>query len=269
MKLFFLGPTGSFSHQLATQVYPDATLVAARSFGEIVCQLQGDTDAIGVLPIENSSTSDIHENIDRLWSSGLKIIGEGYLNIRLHLIGLLGSRSSEIKTVCSHPKALEQCSKFINQRQLHVEEVASTSEAKERVLREQSLSHAAIGGFEMVDDNFTLLEQNIGNEVNNQTRFVFVSANGVDPISGAGKVTLLFKVRHEPGALAGVLAAFSQVGANLTKIESRPIPGTDWEYSFWVDVEGDDVNKIIEVAAKATQDYQVLGIYSRGESYSS
>lgn len=268
MKLYYLGPEGTFSHIIAGFLCPAAVVEPRRSFREIVESVIADR-AFGVLPIENSSTSDIHETIDLILNHDLRIVAEGYLNVRLQLVGLKSAVPAGVTTVLSHPKALAQCSRFISTGKLSTEETTSTGAAQAEVLKRGDPTCAAIGGGELLDPQaLAIIQSNIGDFGRNQTRFVVVSKSQ-DPIAKQepNKLSLSFKIPHQPGSLARILARFAEQKLNLTKIESRPIPGTDWEYNFWVDLECQNINQAIELAQRETMACKVIGSYVRGLAY--
>lgn len=274
MKVYYLGPLGSYSSIVAENAFSGESLEPLSSFRCIIDEVLKDPDVIGILPIENSSTSNIHENIDYFFAHDIKIIGEANLQIALHLTGLEAAELSDIKTVYSHPKALLQCSRFLEENKLHVEEVASTSDGGAQVLSRQDASCAVIGSRALAkSDGLQLLAENIGNEQDNKTRFVFVSQASHEPLSETGtpKIALTFKTKHEPGSLARVLTAIADTGCNVTKIESRPIPGTDWEYLFWIDVEvtSGDTLGLLQVIEESTLEYKLCGEFFVGPTFKS
>jgi prephenate dehydratase len=272
MDIYFLGPPGTFSHILARQVFKDTihSLVPANSFQQIFKEICDRDGAVGIIPMENSITSNVHENVDRLFVGDLKIVGEAFLEITLHLLGSEDCKPSEVKTLYSHPKALEQCAKFLSRYRGAVVETSSTANAAQ----ELPPGCALIGSSALAESaGLSVLQSDIGDISQNSTRFVFVSQSEIEDTSNAScnRLTFTFQVRHEPGALVKVLKALGETGANLTKIESRPIPGRDWEYLFWVDLEispeqRDDVCKIVK---DNTLEYQILGCYPGGNTYSS
>jgi prephenate dehydratase len=270
-KVFYLGPEGSYSHIAVTHaLVGDYQYVSCASFLEIVNNTLFTNHALGILPIENSITSDIHENIDYLFKNNFFILQEVFLSIHLHLIGLPTARLSEITTVCSHPRALAQCTKFIAKHSLKIQETTSTAIARDIVVTKQDPHMAAIGSRELLQDAVQLLAENIGNDSYNLTRFVCIGIDHREYHAAVhNKATIIFKVLHTPGSLAKVLHEFAKTHVNLTKIESRPIPGTKWEYIFWVDLENDetdiDVAEIKTILEKNTVSYTIIGTYQTGK----
>lgn len=269
MKIYYLGPVGSFSYIAAKNAYPKDQLISTNSFEEIILNTESDHESLGILPIENSITSDVYVNIDSIFARKLYIVKEIYLSITMNLIGLKNSKVEKIKTVYSHPKALVQCTKYISSHKLSSVEASSTAAAQEIVMQKNDLSLAAIGSNELVDkEKLEILESNIGNEKNNKTRFVSVSSK--QSLKDEKKATAIFSVKHEPGSLAKVLGKLAHVGINLTKIESRPIPGTEWEYKFWIDfeIEKEKMKVALNTLKENSLDVRIVGVYEKGKLYS-
>jgi len=274
VNAYFLGPSGSFSEIITKKVLVEKkfSFIDCVSFGEIGEKILKDKNCYGVLPIENSITSDIHENIDFLFKHELKIISEAYLNINLHLIGFRDSTFESIKTVYSHPRAILQCTNFLKKHLYQIIKTQSTSAGRKILLENKNRQEALIGSGEIVRNSreFDILIENIGNDKFNRTRFVFIGRN----YNGRGnKASIIFKVLHKPGSLALVLDKIAKNNLNVTKIESRPIPGTNWEYHFWIDIEDQkEVLKektIEDIFKKNTLLYTTLGIYQKGEIFES
>lgn len=272
MQIFFLGPGNSYSHLAAKHIMPQEELIPLESFGQIVEKILQDKNAVGVLPIENSITSDIHENIDALFKNKhLSIISETYVKIALHVIGIEEATIEDITDVYSHPRALAQCTNFIKKHHLIVHETTSTSKAKDVIIEKNQKNLAAIGNSLLEEKGKTkILEKNIGNDAINMTRFVFVSQQQIIEKT-KNKTSIIFKVPHIPGSLAKILTKLAEIDLNLTKIESRPIPGTSWEYYFWVDVEKQnlDMKKVKEILETETTEYRILGTYQKGDVFQS
>lgn len=275
MNIYYLGPQKSYSYILAKQSFSGGLykLTALPTAQAVVDRIKVERDCIGVLPIENSITSSVHENFDLAFEGDIHIVGEANLQVKLHLIGLEQANLEQLTTVHSHPKALAQCSEFIKSHNLAQIDHNSTSAALEEIITNADPSQAAIGSSELVVPGTTkMLKESIGNQSYNLTRFIFISQEKNSDNSANNKMTLTFKVKHEPGSLAKVLTRLAEIEhTNLTKIESRPIPGTTWEYNFWVDIEVDNnkIPEILETIKQETLEHNILGIYEIGKTYSS
>lgn len=270
-KVYFLGPKGSYSHTVVKKVFPVDKLIDCDSFAEIVKNVLYEKDAVGVLPIENSITSNIHENMDYLFRERLTIIAEVYLKIRLFLIGFKTATIENVKKVYSHQQALSQCRQYIQEHNFTVQQTDSTAAGKNLILEIDDNRVAAIGSKGLVDEQkLKILDEDIGDEKFNITRFTFVSA--MRPKISGNKASIMFTVSHKPGTLAKILTEFSNAEFNLIKIDSRPIPATSWEYQFWVDIENKDnknidKNTLSDILKKNALTYKVIGIYQSGKLY--
>jgi prephenate dehydratase len=275
-RIYYLGPEGSFSYILVVQLF-DAMreLVPCNSFPEVAARLREDTVAVGVLGIENTNSSDVHECIDIMFEEKFRILGEASLKIRMHLIGLKGARLAEIREVYSHRQAILQCADFIRDHGLSARTVESTSAGKQLVLDAGDRGKATIGSSALAaDGSVEVIAKDIATVSHNMTRFICVSPTPqvLDNLNDkADKLTYIFQLKHEPGSLANVLNALAEHRVNLTKIQSRPIPGTDWEYVFWADMEiphttEKEVSRVLEAHSTS---YTLLGAYTKGKVYQS
>lgn len=275
-QLFYLGPKHSYSDILIKQLMleKEYELVAVESFSEIIENTAKIKNAIGVLPIENSITSDIYENIDSLFTTDLKIFHEAFLQINLQLIGLQDATIEDIKTIYSHEKALAQCSDFIQEHHVTVMQTPSTAQGKELLLQKKDKTIGIIGSKILATHpQLKILQENIGNDIYNMTRFVFVMNDSYHVSKNATKASIIFTIPHMPSALATVLTELGNKHINVTKITSRPIPRTHWEYQFLIDIENPNESittaQITNLFNKNTLSYKITGIYPRGEIFTS
>jgi prephenate dehydratase len=278
-KIYYLGPKGSFNDILITKIFansPENELVMCNSFPEVVEKVKSDKGSIGALGIENSISSDVHENMDIMFKERLCIIGEAGIKITMNLIGLKGAVLADIKEIYTHPQAILQCSNFLKDHSIAAIKVDSTAAGKAYILEKQEKNLGAIGSSALAngDDKVEIIESNIANIKHNMTRFIFISTDSQTvPELGenANKLTYVFQLKHEPGSLAKVLTELAKEKVNLTKIQSRPIPGTDWEYNFWVDMEipYTTIDKVNQILQQHTLDYHLLGAYEKGKVYES
>jgi chorismate mutase / prephenate dehydratase len=241
-----------------------------RSFRETAEAVQHGDALRGVLPIENSTAGSVHEVYDLLFRLNLAVVGEEVLEVRHCLLSLPGATLEGLTKVHSHPQALAQCSEFLAEHPtVETESAANTALAAQRVAEDGRLDQAAIASADAGDRHgLVALARDIANQALNFTRFLVVSAvpQDCDPLHDA-KVSLVFGTRHERGALVRCLNILAAEGVSLTKLESRPKPGTAWEYVFYVDVEGHVAEPRMQSAlaglAQATQFLRVLGCYPR------
>lgn len=268
MKIYYLGPKNTFSYIAATDLFDieKNNFISTKDFYEVYQRVSENADSYGIVPIENSITSNVHESVDSLFTTSLKIIGEAYLPIKLYLVGSEDASLDTIETVYSHKKALEQCRNYLADNGFRSEMVASTAKAAHQAAVINLPTHAAItSGAAIQSENLTIIDEDIGDIKNNYTRFIVLSQVDIPITEGtATKCSVIFKIKHEPGALVSLLRTLEQNGSNLTKIESRPIPGTDWEYIFWVDFESDTIDAAKNSIERASLEYRVLGTYPKG-----
>src|SRR3990167_8911075 len=272
MKIYYLGPIGSFSEQIGKKIYKEDDLVPLQTFEGIVKKVENDTEAIGLLFIENSISSSVHQSVDLMFESKAKIISEAYMEISLDLIGLSGTEMRDVKTVYSHPQALSQCSEFIKKFHLKPMSEQSTASAASYVKSSKKIQNAAIGSRYLADlMKLQVIKENIGNVKHNMSRWILIASRAAIKDMQVNKLTVIFKVKHEPGSLVKVLDQIAKKKGNLTKIESRPLPGTNWEYEFWVDLEipkGTQMS-FLKLFQNETLEYKVLGAYKKSKLYNS
>lgn len=274
MKLFYLGPEGTYTHILAEKIFSKGNieLVPINSINNIIEKTAAEDASLGLIPVENNTSTTIHESINGIFEHNLRIVGEASLQIKLNLIGKKGAKLSDIKKVYSKDAALNQTSKFLKKNKFMSEAVDSTAKGAEIVLASPSNESGFIGSDAAAKvKGLEILVENIGDYQTNKTRFVLISQSMLelwaDP---ARKLTVIFQLTHEPGSLAKLLTKLAEQNANLTKIESKPIPETDWEYQFWADIvleDASDSQKISEIFRQGSLTYKILGQYPVGEIY--
>lgn len=269
MNVFYLGPINTFSYQAANHLFPEKhTLLPCDSFSQIFQSVKESADSFAVIPFENSITSNVHENIDLLFKSSLKIVCELYLEIHFHLIAAAGVSLRDVKKVYSHPKAFEQCRRFCGEYHWEKIEAPSTTGAS-LLLDPQKNNEAAIVPASLpLAPGMQILSENIEDIEHNFTRFLVISQTDIRILEGKrNKCSVTFKVKHEEGALLSVLEVLRDNHANMTKLTSRPIPGSDWEYLFWIDFElqSEITDDILQAISKKTLEYRVVGTYPSGE----
>jgi chorismate mutase/prephenate dehydratase len=272
----FQGTEGAYGHQAALQHFAVAQRpVAFKAYptfkGMLEAVLEGHADR-AMLPIENTTAGSVYESYDLLLRFNLALVGEEIVDVRHCLLGLADVPLESLKRIHSHPQALAQCSEFLSTLK-HCEGVsaANTALAAQLIRDLKDPTQAAIAS-EEAGAHFGLhvLKRDIANQPVNYTRFVVVAATpaGCDPRIAA-KVSMVLATRHEHGALVRCLNVIADEGLNVTKLESRPRPGTPWEYVFYVDVEGHLSSPRMQAAlaglAERTVFLKVLGCYPARE----
>jgi len=237
MRIAYQGEPGAFSEAAARRVDAEAQLTPYRSFEEVFDAVDTGAASYGVLPIENSIGGSIHRNYDLLLSHELPIVGEVELPVVHHLLALPGATLEGLKRVYSHPQGLAQCERFL--RTLKGVEVVATYDTagSAKMVADSGATDAAAIASARAGEVFGLvsLAPSVQDFDDNITRFIVV---GRRPLKNtvADKTTIVFTVPNEPGALFKALSVFALRGVDLTKLESRPIPGRPWEYLFYADL---------------------------------
>lgn len=265
------GERGAFSHQAALAALGAQVSVLPRAtFDELFDSVVEGLADRALVPIENSLHGSIHENYDRLKSRPLHIVGETQLRIRQCLIARPGSSVAMIRRVASHPVALAQCRRFFAERpQVEAVTAYDTAGAVQDLMKGGLATQGAIasrlaaelyGGVVLLDG--------IEDDPENYTRFLLL-AKEPGPIEQASKTSIVFVLDNRPGALYHALGLFASRSVDLCKLESRPLRGHPWEYSFYVDVLGDPrgtAGEAIEELGRGCRELRVLGSYPEGLS---
>jgi chorismate mutase/prephenate dehydratase len=277
LRVAYQGVEGSFSHLAAQRRYAGrpggALLTGHESFRRAVeAVLAGDAD-LALLPIENSTAGSINETYDLLAEGGITINAEVVSAIEHCLLALPGARLEDLRTVLSHPQALWQCEAFLHAHPwLRPQAAFDTAGAARKVRALGDPTVAAIAGASAAElHGLVVLARGIQTQEGNFTRFVEVAREARPcPPDAACKTSLLVVLGHHPGALGEVLVDLARRGVNLTKLESRPLPGQPWQYRFYLDLEGHAASRpVAEALAAARQhtvELRVLGTYPRAEA---
>ena len=274
-RIAIQGIKGSY-HDMAAHYFfenEDIELICCSTFEEVFATVKDDSTVIGMAAIENTIAGSLLHNYELLRNSGLSIIGEHKLRISHSLLCLPEDDWDDLKEVNSHPVALMQCREFLGHHpRLKVVEADDTAGSAEAISREQLHGHAAIcSKFAAPLYGMKVLEEGIETNKHNFTRFlVFCQPQRVNllrDIRKANKASLVFTLPHEQGALSQVLSILSFYKLNLTKIQSLPFVGKEWQYMFYVDLAFDDYtlySQSIEAITPLTKELKILGEYQDG-----
>jgi chorismate mutase/prephenate dehydratase len=267
LKVAFLGPPATFTHQAAMQQFGfSAQLVAQKSIPAVFEEVLRGRAPYGVVPVENSNEGVVSHTLDMFMRSDLQINAEVLLEVQHDLLSLNG-RMEDIRKIASHPQALAQCRQWLEENlpDIPQHDVASTALAAQMASEDGSV--AAIAG-EIAATLYGLqtVKKKIEDNPNNFTRFLVIGQNVPEP-SGRDKTSVMFSVKDQPGILYHMLAPFSRRNINLCKIESRPMKRKAWEYVFFLDMEGhieeSQVGEAIEELRLCCETLRVLGSYPR------
>ena len=269
LRVAIQGERGAFSHQAAIEALGAATEVVPRaSFEELFASVPEERADRALVPIENSLHGSIHENYDRLLHSPLHIVGETQLRIRQCLVARPGAALEGLRQVASHPVALAQCRRFFAEH-AGIEAVTAydTAGAVRDVMRSGADDQGAIASALAAElYGGQILLEGIEDDAENYTRFLVLAAEP-GPIEAATKTSMVFVLDNKPGALHGAMGFFASRGIDLCKLESRPLRGKAWEYSFYLDALGDPrgaVGEAIEDLKGITRELRVLGHFPKG-----
>ena len=266
VRVVHQGVEGAYSHAAAIQYFgKDAEIYHVARFEDAMKEVQLGNADYAVMPIENSSAGAVIDMYDLLTRYDTYIVAETFLPVNHALLGVPGAKLSDVKTVFSHPQALMQCSTFLNDNGLKQISVENTAVAAKRVVEVGDKSQAAIAS-EIAGQLYglELLKPSIQNNQGNTTRFVILANRKVYQ-KDAGKISICFELPHTSGSLYNMLGNFIFNHVNMMMIESRPIPGRNWEYRFFVDIEGNlqdaGVKNALRGIGAEAQNFKILGNY--------
>lgn len=270
-KIAIQGYEGSF-HQVAAQLFfgKSVEVVTCNTFKEVFKVANNKKESDGaMMAIENSIAGSILPNYNLLQKNNLKIIGEVYLHIKQNLLVNPGVKLEDIREVHSHSMALQQCYDYLDQYHWKLVETDDTALSAKHIHQHRSKHIAGIAS-KLAADLYQLeiVAANIHTIKNNYTRFLVLERDGANEmIEGANKASVNFHTDHSKGSLAKVLTKIADGGINLSKLQSFPIPGSDFKYSFHADMEFNSVvqfNKVMEQLKKLTPALRIYGVYKKG-----
>jgi prephenate dehydratase len=267
MKIAIQGEAGSFSHEAAMNLVAGAIIVPCSLSADAFAAVAGGSAEAAVIPIENSLAGSVSEHFDLLLAHDVKVQRETLLRIRHNLIAISGAATGEIDRVFSHPVALAQCRRFLAQHpQMEAFAFYDTAGSVKQLVELRD-RHAAAIASEAAAHYYgaQILEAGIEDNPENYTRFFLIRRTAdADSDPEANKISLAFSVENRPGSLVAALSGFSNLGTNLTKIESRPVHGKPWEYIFYVDCQihsAEERLQVLEAIAPHCSMVKELGCY--------
>lgn len=267
-KIAFQGELGAFSHATAVACFPDDEPMPCVTFEETIGAVQSGAADYAVVPVENSLYGRIADIHHILPESGLHIIGEYYLPIRMNLLGIPGTTLADITAVQSLSVALGQCRKFIANHKLRTINAVDTAGSAREVAQKGDRSVAAIASrFAAEIYGLEVIAENIEDAAHNTTRFLIMAREAKAPAPNGTRVktTFVFRVRNVPAALYKAMGGFATNGVNMTKLESYMVGGSFTATQFYADIEGhpDDasVRRALEELGYFTSMLTVLGTY--------
>ncbi len=271
-KISIQGFEGSF-HQVAARKFfgNSVEIICCATFREVIkFAIDKDESDGGIMAIENSIAGSILPNYNLLQKSNLRIAGEIYLHINQNLLVNRGVELKDIREVHSHPMALLQCMDYLEKNGWKLIETEDTALSAKHIHQHKSKHTAAIASklaAELYD--LDIIVPNIHTLKNNYTRFLVLERpETVKKIINADKASINFQTDHSKGSLAKVLSKIAEGEINLSKLQSFPIPGSDWKYTFHADLEFADVeqfDKVIDEIKPVTEALTIYGVYKKGK----
>ena len=266
-RVVFQGAEGAYSQAAMAKYFGDQVhSFHVDTFRDAMSAIEEGSADFAVLPIENSSAGIVSENYDLLVAFENYIVGEQIIQIEHCLLGAPGTKIEDVKTVYSHPQSLMQCVRYLNSKPAWKQiSMQNNAFAARKVAEEKDTTQAAIASAYAGEIyGLDVLERGVNDCSTNSTRFIIVSNQKIF-MKDAKKVSICFEIPHESGSLYHMLSHFIYNNLNMTKIESRPIEGRNWEYRFFIDFDGNLADSSVKNALRGLRDeainMRILGNY--------
>lgn len=266
----FQGEIGAYSEEAAFRFFgPSVQVKPCESVDDVFKVVEQDEAQFGIVPIENSLEGSISRSYDLLLDSSLKVCGETELRVVHCLIANPGTRLELIRKIYSHPQALGQCQAFLRHLDCEIIPTYDTAGSVKMIKEKGITDGGAIASTRAAEIyGMDIIAREIADNPNNFTRF-FILSKQDSPLSGNDKTSIVFSVRHKPGALYEFLKELTAKNINLTKIESRPTRQKPWEYNFYLDFEGHQEDRApheaLENLKSSSIFVKVLGSYPKAK----
>ena len=261
------GTEGAYSQITCDRMFKTPSIMFFESFSHVFRAVEAGMCQYGILPIENSTAGSVNAVYDQMLKHNFYIVKSARLKINHFLLANPGASLDGIREIISHQQAISQCGNFLSTlKNVDVHPVANTAIAARTVAESGRTDIAAICSASCGEDyGMKVLKENIQDSNGNYTRFICISKNQ-EIYPGADRISLIIKVPHKPGALYNVLAKFYALGVNIRKLESRPVPDTDFEFEFYFDVESPvyapETDRLIRDLEKGPETIRYLGSYN-------
>lgn len=266
-RVAFLGPEGTYTHGAVLKHFGrDVDLAPMTSLADVFREVEAGDCQFGVVPIENSSEGMVSHTLDQFVQSPLKVGGEILMRVHHHFLSKT-IRLEDIKTVYAHQQALAQCRRWLDSSLPHADRVSLSSNAEAAKRASETPSTAAIASDTAADlYGLSILQRNIEDHPDNTTRFLVIGRKDVAP-SGDDKTSLLVSTPNRPGALHRLLTPLALNDVSMTRIESRPSRCVNWEYVYFLDIEGHAQDERVKRALAGLRQeadlFRILGAYPR------
>ncbi len=262
-RIAFQGIKGAYSEDACNKIFGESETLPCHDFYELFSKVASGDATHGVVPVENSLHGSVTQVNDLLLENDLTVTKETVVQIKHCLIVQPNSDISKIKRVYSHPQALGQCSKYLNEMPWEIMSAYDTAGSVKMIADSSAEDEAAIASKRAAEEYcMKVVAENIQNEPQNYTRF-FVIEKNPENVEG-DRLSIAFAVKDAPGALYGALESFAKNDVNLTRLESRPRKNHPWEYVFYADMNwSESASKATTELSKKAAFVKILGRYSR------
>jgi Prephenate dehydratase len=261
------GTEGAYSHYACEKIFSAPSIMYMSTFEGVFSAVDSGLCRYGILPLENSTSGSVNRVYDLMAKHRTHIVRSIRLRVNHSLLAKKGAKMSDITEIMSHEQALNQCSEFLkNHPKIKVTPCENTAVAAKMVAESGRTDIAAIAGGECADMySLSALPENPQNSDNNYTRFICISKK-LEIYPGADRTSLVVTLPHKPGALYHIISKFYVLGMNLVKLESRPIPGSDFEFMFYFDIDASvyspKLARLICELESESDGFRYLGSYS-------
>lgn len=260
------GVEGAYSQHACDKMFTYPSIMYFSGFEDVFKAVNSDLCRYGILPVENSTAGSVNQVYDLMSKYNFYITHSLKLCIEHKLLANSGTSISSIKEIYSHEQALNQCASFINELGVKAHVCKNTAEAAKLVAESGRTDIAAIGAKECAElYGLKILSGNVQNTQNNYTRFICISKTP-EIYPGANKTSIMLSIPHKPGSLYNIIARFAAHDLNLTKLESRTIPGSNFEFRFYFDIEAsvysEGFRELIAELENDCEEFSYLGSYT-------
>ena len=264
-KVACQGVQGAYAQIACSRMFRYPEIQYCQNFEDVFDAVERGECQYGVLPIENSTAGSVHMVYDLMSKYQFYIVRSARMKISHNLLAKRGTKLEDIKEVLSHEQAISQSARYLNERGVKVTRVRNTAVAAQMVAESDRTDLAALSSRYCADlYNLEMLEENVQDRDNNYTRFICISKKH-EIYPGADKTSMVVTTNHQPGSLSAVLAKFYGLGINVQKLESRPIPGREFEFMFYFDIEesvyAPEMETLFQVLEVDCERLRYLGTY--------
>ena len=261
------GVEGAYSQIACEKMFTLPNIMYFNSFEAVFAAIDQGLCRYGVLPLENSTAGSVNKVYDLMIKYDFNIVRAARLKVDHNLLAKKGTKTADIKEIYSHEQALGQCSKFLSTLQgVKIVPCDNTAVAAKSVFTEKDPTVAAIASHPCAElYGLKCLNANIQDSDNNYTRFIVIS-KGTELYAGANRLSLIISCDNKPGALYDILAKFQALGVNMTKLESCPVSGSNFEFNFIIELEANvrvkEVVGMLSELERTTSSFRMIGCYS-------